>query len=151
MDYTVPSTDKREQLSYKFYSDLDRTVVLLFVSLIALMALLLTAGYQRPDRWLTFFMNGSILSLGLNLLVHPLGRYLHFQSLSRHRSQDRVVTFLRAAQLVLFTVSVVCLMGTAFSLLHFFLKSPGVQSRSTQGPSRRCNPEEPANQLALLG
>jgi hypothetical protein len=125
MDQPAYSTENRELLKLKYYSDLNRTSVFLFVGLIALMALLLTAGFQKPHRDLSVYMFGSIMSLGLNVLIYPLGRYIHLQLSGKSAPQDRLTSALRLAQLVLFVISIICLMGLALSVSQFFFKAPG--------------------------
>jgi hypothetical protein len=121
MDYPVHSVENHEDLKLKYYSELHRTTVFLFVGLIALMALLLTAGYQRPHKELSFYMYSAIMSLGLNMLIFPLERYIQLQL-----PQNRLPNILRLAQLLLFAISIISLIGLALTVSQFFFKAPGV-------------------------
>lgn len=117
--------DNREALKYKFYSELNRSTLFLFASLLALMSLLLAAGFQRPHKDLPVYMYGAIMSLGLNLLVYPTGRYLLLQFPDNKSSPNKQQSLFRLIQLALFVISAICLMGTALAVTQFFFKGPG--------------------------
>ena len=125
MEHSAHSTETEEASKLKYYSELNRTTVFLFASLIALMALLLAAGFQKPHKDLSLFMYGAIMSLGINLLVYPLGRFADLRQGGSNRSQGRRTSLFRGAQLALFAISIICLIGLALALSQFFFKAPG--------------------------
>ncbi|HEY6736995.1 MAG TPA: hypothetical protein VI322_04750 [Candidatus Saccharimonadia bacterium] len=122
----IVHTPENDESKLEYYTDLNRTTVFLFVSLIALMALLLTTGYQKPHNGQAAFMYGAIISLGTNIFVYPLSRYLQLQFSDRTGSVGRWINILRLAQLGLFAISIICLIGLALSVTQFFFKTAGV-------------------------
>jgi hypothetical protein len=124
-------------LGNHYYTELNRTVSVLFAGVIALMTFLLTVGVQRPHAQFAWALYSTIIVLSLNLIVFVVGNIFHGEYVSKAAAIDteaanakglatarRRLSIVRIIQQVLFVIAVGCVAWFAMSAANFFFSIP---------------------------